>query len=398
MTLSDSPEPVSYRRSILLSYVSTLFFWGAVYVYMPILSPYSNMVSGSLTSVGIVVGAYGLAQLILRVPLGICSDRWRRRKFFFLLGFIFDGLGSLGLLLSGSTAMLFLSVFTAGIAASMWVPSIILITSYFPPGQIALSMSLALFFTRLAQILSNYAGGVIAEAWGWTAPFYVGIVLSAAGFFLATGMSEKRPAKGAGVSLRELLLLGRNPLVLTPSVICALLQFTIFSTSFGFTPIYAQQVGASKAQLGTLLFYYMLTNTLATLISGTYARRWFSERQIVLTGFVLVAAAVFFIPLASRVEALYMLQALHGIGVGLLFPLLMSLAVQFIPPEQQATAMGFYQCVYAIGMTLGPIASGVVAQPLGLSWVFFFNGLLCVGGGLFGFLKISDRRAEPARR
>ena len=119
MNPSDSPEPVNYRRSILLSCISTLFFWGAVYVYMPILAPYANMVSGSLASVGIVLGAYGLAQLILRVPLGICSDRWRIRKPFFLLGFIFDGLGSLGLLVSGSTAMLFASVFTAGIAASM---------------------------------------------------------------------------------------------------------------------------------------------------------------------------------------------------------------------------------------------------------------------------------------
>jgi MFS family permease len=395
MALSDSPEPLDYRRSILLSYFSTLFFWGAVYVYMPILAPYSRMVSGSLQSAGLVMGAYGLAQFMFRIPLGIGSDRWRRRKPFFLLGFVFDGLASLGLLLSGSTAMLFLSVFTAGIAASMWVPSIVLFTSYFPAGKIAHSMSLILFFTRLAQILSNYAGGAIADLWGWTAPFYAGILLSATGFFLAAGMSENRPGKTAAASFRQLLLLGRNPLVLTPSIVCALLQFTIFSTTFGFTPIYAQQIGASKGQLGFLLFYYMLTNTLATLLSGTFARRWLSERQMVLSGFVLIAAAVFLVPLAARVEALFVLQAVHGIGVGLLFPLLMGLAIQPIPREQQATAMGIYQCVYAFGMTLGPILSGLIAQPLGISWVFVFNGLLCLCGAYFGFLKISSGRSEP---
>ncbi len=397
MTPPESTGPPDYRCSILLSYLSTLFFWGAVYIYMPILAPYSKLVGGSLASAGLVVGAYGLAQLILRVPLGIASDRWRRRKPFFLLGFFFDGLASLGLLLSGSTASLFTSVFTAGIAASTWVPSIVLFTSYFPAGKIAQSMSLILFFTRLAQVISNYAGGSIAEAWGWTAPFYVGILLSGAGFFLAVGMSEVRPEKSSAAGMRQLLLLGRNPLVLIPSIVCALLQFTIFSTSFGFTPIYAQQIGASKGQLGVLLFFYTATNTLATLFSGTYVRRWLSDRRIILLGFALVAASVFGIPFLSRVEPLYALQAVHGVGVGLLFPLLMSLSIQWIPREQQGTAMGFYQCVYAIGMTLGPIVSGLIAQPLGISWVFFFNGVLCLFGALFGFLKIQQGRPEAAR-
>ena len=136
MTLSPSPQPSSYRRSIILSYFSTLLFWGAVYIYMPILAPYSKMVSGSLQAVGMVMGAYGLSQLLLRIPLGIWSDRWRRRKPFILLGFIFDGLAALGLILSSNTAMLFFSVLTAGIASSMWVPFAVLFSSYFPPGQV----------------------------------------------------------------------------------------------------------------------------------------------------------------------------------------------------------------------------------------------------------------------
>jgi MFS family permease len=172
MTLSNPPDPSYYRKSIILSYFSTLLFWGAVYIYMPILAPYSKMVSGSLQEVGMVMGAYGLSQLLLRIPLGIWSDRWRRRKPFIFLGFIFDGLAAFGLLLSKNTAMLFFSVLTAGIASSMWVPFTVLFSSYFPLGQIAHSVSLILFFTRLAQIITNYACGTIAEAWGWVAPFY----------------------------------------------------------------------------------------------------------------------------------------------------------------------------------------------------------------------------------
>ena len=396
MTPYISPEPSSYRSSIILSYFCTLLFWGAIYISMPILPSYTKMISGSLQSVGLVMGAYGLSQLSLRIPLGIWSDRWRRRKPFILLGFLFDGLASLGLLLSTSTLMLFFSVLTAGIAASMWVPFTVLFSSYFPIGQIVYSMSLILFFTRLSQIITNYTGAAIAEVWGWGAPFYGGMVLSLIGFLLALGIVERRPGKSSTASFQQLFLVGRNPTLLMASMICTLIQFTNFSTNYGFTPIFAQQIGASKGDLGVLLFWYMLPNSLATLLSGIYIRRLFSERLIIFIGFVMVSGAVFFIPLVNRLGILYLLQAFNGIGVGLVFPLLMGLAIQSIAREQQATAMGFFQSLYAVGMSLGPIVSGFIAQQWGLSSVFILNGLLCFSGAFFSFIKIPSASGKES--
>jgi MFS family permease len=83
-----------------------------------------------------------------------------------------------------------------------------------------------------------------------------------------------------------------------------------------------------------------------------------------------------------------MIQAINGIGSGLVFALLMGLAIQSIPREQQATAMGFFQSLYAAGMSLGPILSGFIAQHWGLSSVFILNGLLCLFGAFFSFMKI----------
>lgn len=382
-----SPEP-SFHKSILFSYFSAFFFWGAVYIYMPILPSYTKVVSGSLQSVGAVMGAYGLSQLILRIPLGLVSDRSRRRKPFVLLGFIFDALAALGLLLSTSTVMLFFSVLTAGIAASIWVPYVVLFSSYFPLGLIAHSMSMIMFFTRIAQILTNYGSGIIAEAWGWVAPFYVAIVFSLVGLVFAIGMAENRPPKTSIASPKQLLLVGKNPLLLISAFSCTLIQFTNFATVFGFTPIFSQQIGATKGQLGILVFYYMLTNTVATVSSGTLLPRFLSQRSMIVIGFVVTSAAIFLIPWADSLNILYALQAVQGAGGGLVFPVLMALAIESIPREQQATAMGFFQSLYAVGMSLGPILSGMIAQPWGLSSVFIVNGLLCVFGAFFSFIKI----------
>jgi predicted MFS family arabinose efflux permease len=396
MTSKDLAGPSSYRSSILFSYPCAMVLWGAIYIYMPILSSYTKLLSGSLQAAGLVMGAYGLSQIILRIPLGVWSDRLRRRKPFILLAFFFDALASLGLILSGSTWMLFLSVFTSGIAASMWVPFTVLYSSYFPMGQIARSMSIIMFFSRLAQISANYAGGKIADAWGWTIPFYVGFGLSVLGLFLALGISEVRPEKSSHLTLQKALRVGRNRMLLTASFLCILLQFSNFAIAYGFCPIFAQQLGASKADLGLLLFWYLLPNLAGTLLSGTFIRRYLADRWILTAGFFLISGAVFSIPLTGRVSTLFLVQAINGTGVGLTFPLLMGLSIQSIPREQQATAMGFFQSLYAIGMSVGPILSGVFAQEIGLTSVFIMNGAMTLIGAAVSCKEVPFTQRKEA--
>ncbi|HSR11627.1 MAG TPA: MFS transporter [Thermodesulfobacteriota bacterium] len=374
-----------------------MLFWGAVYIYMPILSPYVKMVSGSVQSAGIIIGAYGLAQLILRVPIGLLSDGIRRRKPFVLLGFVFDGLAALGLALSGGPVGLFLSVFTAGIAAAMWVPFTILFSSYFAVGQVARSMSIIIFSTRISQITTNYAGGAIAEAWGWVAPFYWGILFSAVGFALAFGIAEKRPERKTAGSLQELMKVGRNPILLSSSISCALMQFATFSTVSAFTPLAAQQIGAGKFELGLLYSFFIITNSAATLLSGMYLRGLFSDRVLITFSFAVIAAGLFPIPWATSLGGLYAFQAVTGVGVGVIFPLLMGRSVQPIPRERQGLAMGIFQSVYAVGMTLGPIVGGIVAEWGGLSSVYVMNGSVCLAGALLYVTGTLWPDSGPAR-
>jgi MFS family permease len=377
MSFENSPEtPSFFKKSMVLFHFCTILFWGSIYIYMPILAPYTKMVSGSLQSVGLVMGAYGFSQFLFRIPLGVWSDRLRRRKPFILLGFLFEGMASLGLIFSRNTAALFLSFFTAGMAASMWVVFTVLFASYFPLGQVARSMSFIFFLLRLSQAVANYGGGAIAETFGWLAPFYVAVILSLGGLLLASGITERRPERGDAASFKKLWQMVRNRLLLTVSTFAILLQFATFSTTYGFTPIYAQQVGASKEELGILLFSFMLPCILATLLSGTRLRRPRPERSFIFTGFVLMAAAIFSTPLVSRLSILYAVQAANGIGVGLAFPLLMGLSIQSIPLEQQGTAMGVFQSLYAAGMTLGPVISGFIGGHLRLPSVFILSGTL----------------------
>jgi predicted MFS family arabinose efflux permease len=387
-TLPNDPGISFYDRRALVFYLCASLYFGAIYVSMPILAPYAQFVGGSLQSAGLVISAYGLPQLLLRIPLGLWSDGLRRRKPFILFAFLLEGIGGCGLIGSNSVVLLFFSVLTLGIAACAWVPFTVLFASYFPAAQIGQSMGFLLFSTRVSQGITNYFGGVIAEAGGWTAPFYAGLILTAMGFLLALGIPENRPEERPGSSWGRFLAVSKSPMVLMVSALAFLVQFANFSTTYGFTPIYAQRLGASKGDLGTLLFVFMVPNVLATFLAAPIARR-FKERRVACAGFLAIAAAVFCTPWSDSLAILFALQALNGTGVGVIFPPLMGLAIKSMPHDQQATAMGNFQSIYAIGMTLGPLLSGWVGDHWGLSWIFILSGILCSLGGFIAWKNIA---------
>jgi predicted MFS family arabinose efflux permease len=294
-----------------------------------------------------------------------------------LLGFLFDGVACVGLLFSHSTLTLFLSVLSAGIASSMWLAFTVFFPSYFPSARVSQSMSLLHFLMRSSQVIANYSGGRIAEAWDWTAPFYAGLGFSCIGLILALGIKERRLEGKPGSSLRNLFVVGRNPRLLLISALAMLMQFSIFAIIYGFTPIYAQHLGASRADLGALIFCFLVPNTFTSLVSGSLAQ-YLHERYIIFGAFLLTAIPIFITPFVHHLWVIYVLLGINGLGTGFIFPLLMGLSIKPMPPDQQAPAMGFFQCIYAVGMSLGPIISGWVGERMGLNSVFILNGTLCL--------------------
>ncbi len=70
--------------------------------------------------IGLVVGSYGFTQMLVRIPLGIWSDRIGKRKLFIFAGIACAVLSSLGLALSSNVWAIFGFRSLAGVAAASW--------------------------------------------------------------------------------------------------------------------------------------------------------------------------------------------------------------------------------------------------------------------------------------
>lgn len=389
-------EGTAGRGTLLRFCAATLLFWGSLYVYVPTLAPYAQVLGASLTVIGLILAAYGFTQFALRIPLGLWADRHGRCRPFIVAGFLLALASGLGLSFAPGAGALLVFRGVAGAAAASWVAFTVLFAGYFPAGDTSRAMGIAVGVSGLAQILATAVGGLLAERWGWVAPFYAGALLAGAGAVVAAGLPEAAQRRSAALSLREALApLARRGLLLA-SGLAAVGMFSTYVTVYGFTPIYAVGLGASKAELGVLTTVSILTYTAASFLAGGVLARTLGHRVVVTAGLTIAALGTLVIPAITDFSLLVLSQAVGGVGRGALFPVLMALSLQEAGAGERATAMGAFQAFYAIGMTGGPALAGLLADAFGLGGAFVATGLLTGAGAALAWWGIGGAGEREA--
>ena len=161
------------------------------------------------------------------------------------------------------------------------------------------------------------------------------------------------------------------------ALITALNHYSFWATTFGFIPVHAANIGASKLALGIIGVAALVPYTLTAPMNHHFAAR-LGENRAASVGIMVIAVTMFIVPLIDNIPLLAVSQGVSGFGRGLVYPLLMGLSIREISGEDRATAMGVFQAVYAIGMFLGPMTAGAVADAMGLSGAFIIAGAVSV--------------------
>ncbi|MBB6672823.1 MFS transporter [Cohnella nanjingensis] len=380
------------RRHHLIFAAATLLYWVTMYIYVPILTPFLEDRGLPMGMIGFIVGSYGLTQMLIRFPLGLYSDRLQRRKPFLFIGML-AGLGSCVLFLTaGGWAGPLAGRLVAGICASTWVAFSVLYASYFAPDQSTKAMGSLSFLTVTGQLTGMTASGYLASQGGWNAAFATGIGVAAVGALMTLFVHEPKTAipahakKGDDVPPRSWIqLLRESPLLIEVSLLSILAHCILFITMFGFTPLQAVKLGASEAQLTWLVIAFMVPHALVSLWTGRYIAPRFGIRPVIIAGFLLAAVCTAAISYSGSLPGLLLTQMFNGIGQALYFPLLLGLAIRDIPPRERATAMGFYQSMYSIGMFAGPYLAGWLNGSGGLRAGFAFGAAIgLIGAAITG--------------
>lgn len=392
--------PAGFGAHLVFAIV-TLLYWSTLYIYVPVLSPFLADRGLSMNLIGLVLGSYGLTQLVIRLPLGLMSDRLNRRKPFLLLGMLTGVLGCWLMTLGDSWHEPLAGRIMSGVCASTWVAFTVLYASYFPPREATRAMGMISFLTAAGQLLGMAASGWLVESGGYGAAFRAGIVLGAIGLAATLFVREVRaapPAPPQKAERREEHPDGQNRanradqaswktvlasgLLHEVSFLSLLGHGILFITMFGFTPLMAERLGATGTQLTWLSCAFMVPHALISLAAGRWLEPKWGARPLIVSGFAASALFTALIPFCTGLPWLYATQALNGAAQALYLPLFLGLAIRDVPAEQRATAMGWYQAVYSLGMFSGPYIAGWLNEAGGLSAGFLYGAALGAAGAL----------------
>ncbi len=333
-------------------------------------------------TLGLILGFYGLALFVARLPIGFLADLLvGRRRIVISGGFLCLALAFLLPVLFASTWPLFVSRILTGVGAGSFVAIAVLYILYSPPRSARFSIAVVASFFGWGQIPANPLGGWLADRFGVLMPFWLSALIAIVGAVLVLAIIE--PHQERAPVQRVLLPKSANLYVM--AAMMAVVFFALYATVYNVTQLYASsQLGINKATQG-LLLTTCITVSVGVVLISPYLAKTLGDTGVITAGMAFLGVGVLLTPTAN-LPVLFLCEALIGMGLGLTFGLLMALGVEDIPTGQRFYAMGIFQSLYAVGMLLGPLVAGYVTQTLGFTPAFLSVGSIVLLAGVWFLL------------
>lgn len=159
------------------------------------------------------------------------------------------------------------------------------------------------------------------------------------------------------------------------------LCFAVFVSMLGFglvmplLPIYARSFGATGIQLGLLTASFAVSRALTTYPGGWLADRSGRKKPII-TGLLIYSVVMALYGFTEDVNQLIILRALQGVASGIVWPVINTMVVDIVLPEDRSKALGLYEMMWFLGMAVGPGLGGVLAGIFTIAFPFFVCGAL----------------------
>ena len=373
--------------------LGSLFWWFSLYIYVPVLPIYSKDLGSSLQFIGIIVGSYALGQILFRIPIGYLSDRLKSRKLFSVLSGIVSFLGSLYLFISNSPNDILIGRTITGVAAAGWVAISVYYSSFFPRNERFKSSTIILSSNMLSVFLGTFLSGYISDLISIKTCFLLSMVAAILSSILFLFSKEKPFDAKSQFSTIQFINLLRNKLLICLCLIGIFIQFITFSINFSYFPIYLNELSFSDSIVGNLVAFYTLASFIGTISSPRLIKK-FGLWKIFIYSAILIGLTTLITPLFENLFLLIFLRLIGGIGGGIIFSSCMSSIVRGFQENYQASAMGIFQAVYAIGMFLGPILSGVIGSNINLESVFIFSSSVTLPIILISFFIKKEELAK----
>jgi len=389
--------PRLFTPAFAALFAAGLAFFTAGGMVLPVASRFAaGPLGADSTGVGISIGAFAIAALVLRPVVGWASDRFGRRPLL-----VFGGvLTILALLLHLVVTNLPLFVAARsllGIAeAFFFVAVVAAVSDLAPPERRGEAINIGSLAVYLGLAIGPFLGETILGLGSFSMVWFAAAVMAG----VATGLTLLVPETAPG-ALRQRATGERPPR--TPLIHPAgfLPGFLIMTGTWGmaayfaFLPLYTTQLGMAGA--GPALAMYALIVVTLRIVFAKLPDQIGSAR---LSAVALVGSALGLgvLGLIASPAGVYLGTAIFATGIAFLFPALMALAVARVDENERGTVIGTTTAFVDLSFGLSPAILGLAVGAIGFGGIFVVSSIVAFGGSLLlGLLRDSlVRPVTPA--
>jgi EmrB/QacA subfamily drug resistance transporter len=137
-------------------------------------------------------------------------------------------------------------------------------------------------------------------------------------------------------------------------------------------PVIRTDLGASLESLEWTVNAYTLAYAVFLLTGAALGDR-FGRRRMFAIGVSLFSFSSALAALAPSTSALIAARALQGLGAAIVTPLTLTLLADALPEGRRGLAIGAWSGVAGMGVALGPVVGGAIAEGISWHWIFWVN-------------------------
>ncbi|EJX08100.1 transmembrane transport protein [gut metagenome] len=384
---------VTFRYCCILAANFLLFF--GFWLLMPVLPFYLKEVFlANNATIGVVLSCYTIAALCIRPFSGYLLDTFARKPLYLLAYFIFTLMFG-GYLIAGTLFLFIVFRIIHGVSFGMvTVGGNTIVIDIMPSSRRGEGLGYYGLANNIAMSIGPMSGLFLHDA-GVSYPliFCCSLGSCLAGFICASLVKTpyKPPVKREALSLDRFILLKG-----IPAGISLLLLSIPYGMTTNYVAMYAKQIHIQSS--GGFFFTLMAIGmAVSRLFSGRLVDKG-KITQVICVGLYLVILSFFLLSGCVYINAwnaqvctftFFAIALMLGISFGIMFPAYNSLFVNLAPNSQRGTATSTYLTSWDVGIGIGMLAGGYIAEISTFDKAYLFGACLTVVSTLYFHHKVT---------
>ena len=302
-----------------------------------------------------IAAGYGLMSLIVRLPMFLVSDIFKRRKVFIQIALFLLILTSFLVAFNANYLTLYLSSLSLGISATMLALFNVIFSETFSKDKAAVSVSILSIAPLLAEFMAAPIQYILTMNTykQFNYMWLVSGVIALITFVLTFMMKDYRPVD-SDFSFNKVKVVLKHKSFIYICLLAVLLSFIKFSTSGANMIAYGKtDLNMTPLMLAYIDVVFAVPQLIAGVLVGVYlTRKWGIQKTLL---FLLGCLLTFYI-IALYINnpyIIYFSYTLNGLGYGGAYNILIALAMQYFDREYRNVSMGIYQAFFALGIYYG---------------------------------------------